>query len=511
MSTAELRTHALRPAVQAGGMARKELADMLRQPRLLLILIVGPFLILLLFAAGYDQQSVVLRTVFVAPEGSVYEEAVDSYAEEISQYVETVGFTDDEAAARAMVEDDEADLMVVFPPDPVDTVLGGEQAEIRIVHDKIDPLQRTAVRVSAQVAVNELNLGVLQRLVEETQDALTPVVDSLGAIDDIVGELTTDAVAADPERLAELTGELRNALEAIESTTNVSYQVTSALADDVDPDLQQQLAEFRSALDDTRSSISDLEMAADGDDVGDAIATVAEQTDRVMAMSGDVLTLDPAVAVRPFTTTTENLLPNNVASDDFFAPSALSLLLAHLGVTFAALAIVRDDQRGLLEVYRVAPLGGRHVLVGKYVAYLLIGAAVACMLIAAVVLALDVPLRGSIGMLAAVVALLLLASIGLGFVLSALAGTDTQAVQYAMLVLLAGLFFGGFFLSLDLFSYPVKLLSWMLPVTYAISALQDIMLRGTDPATVDLLGLGALSVVYGAVAAALFSRRLRVR
>ena len=511
MSTVELRTHGLRPVIQTAGLARKELADMLRQPRLLLVLIVGPFLILLLFAAGYDQQSVVLRTVFVAPEGSVYEDEVGSYSEEIEAYVETVGFTSDEAAARDLVADDEADLMVVFPPDPVETILGGEQAEIRVVHDKIDPLQQTAVRVSAQVAVNELNSAVLQRIVQETQAAMSPVTASLDEIEAIVGTLGDRASSADASQVGELTGELRGALEGIEATTRVSYQVVSALADETDPDQQERLATFRGALDDTRDAIADLESVEDGEGLDEAITAVAGRTEEIVAMSDDILTLDPAVAIQPFTTTTENLLPDPVAADDFFAPSAISLLLAHLGVTFAALAIVRDEQRGLLEVYRVAPVGGRHVLVGKYVAYMLTGAVVACALLAAIVLGLDVPLRGSTGMVAVVVALLLLASIGLGFVLSALARTDTQAVQYAMLVLLAGLFFGGFFLSLDLFSYPVKLISWMLPVTYAINALQDLMLRGTDPAVTDLAGLGATSVAYGALAALLFSRRLRVR
>ena len=96
--------------------------------------------------------------------------------------------------------------------------------------------------------------------------------------------------------------------------------------------------------------------------------------------------------------------------------------------------------------------------------------------------------------LAFVVALMRLGKVR---VLSLLARSESQAVQYAMLALLAGLFFGGFFLDLDAFRYPVKLFSWVLPVTYGVRLLRDVMLRGVDPAMTDLVGLAATAVVFG--------------
>ncbi|MGB0111987.1 MAG: ABC transporter permease, partial [Ilumatobacteraceae bacterium] len=92
-----------------------------------------------------------------------------------------------------------------------------------------------------------------------------------------------------------------------------------------------------------------------------------------------------------------------------------------------------------------------------------------------------------------------------------LAKTDVQAVQFSMLALLAGLFFGGFFLDLDAFSYPVKLLSWVLPVSYGIRLLRDVMLRGTDPSIYDLVGLAATTLAFGLAAWYLLRRQLRIR
>jgi len=67
------------------------------------------------------------------------------------------------------------------------------------------------------------------------------------------------------------------------------------------------------------------------------------------------------------------------------------------------------------------------------------------------------------------------------------------------LLLLASIFFSGFFLDLRLMREPVTLLAWSLPATYGIRMLQDVMLRGASIAPtifqgIALIGLGFLVV-----------------
>ncbi|HLE14445.1 MAG TPA: ABC transporter permease [Anaerolineales bacterium] len=59
-------------------------------------------------------------------------------------------------------------------------------------------------------------------------------------------------------------------------------------------------------------------------------------------------------------------------------------------------------------------------------------------------------------------------ALGAGFVISLISQTDTQAVQYTMLLLLASIFFSGFFLDLRLMWEPLSILSRILPATYGI-------------------------------------------
>jgi ABC-2 type transport system permease protein len=186
----------------------------------------------------------------------------------------------------------------------------------------------------------------------------------------------------------------------------------------------------------------------------------------------------------------------------------VALLLQHLAVTFAALSLVRDRSLGLYEMFRVGPISAVEILVGKYVAYLFLGAAVGAGLIATAVYGLDVPFAGSVAWAAITVLLVLAAGLGLGIVISQISRSESQAVQFGMLTLLAGLFFGGFTLDLDALSYPVKALSWALPVTYGIRMLQDVMLRGVDPSRAETTGCAALALAYGTLGVVLFRRRL---
>ncbi|MEO6456899.1 MAG: ABC transporter permease, partial [Chloroflexia bacterium] len=105
--------------------------------------------------------------------------------------------------------------------------------------------------------------------------------------------------------------------------------------------------------------------------------------------------------------------------------------------------------------------------------------------------------------------LVIFASIGLGFLISTVSKSESQAVQLAMLVLLMSVFFGGFFLSLETLWEPVRALSFALPVTYGVFGLQATMLRGIWPHTDYLLGLFGLGILFAALSFFLFTKQFR--
>lgn len=420
----------LRPLIQVVAFAKKDMRVVLRQPRLLLVLVVGPFVLLFLFAAGYDQESTVLRTVFVGPPDSAYQQSIDRIAGDLGAYLTMEEYTSDRAEAEDRLADGDVDLVVVFPDDPTATVIDqGEQAVITVVHNKLDPIQQTAVQVSSQVAVQELNAVVLETIVADLQHRLRTSPEATTAADAVQ---QVDSGRGDP-----------NASAIIEASD---------------------------------------------------VAT----------------TIEPAVVVRPFRSDTQNLLREPITANDYFAPAAIALLLQHMALTFSAMSLVRERNLGLFELFQVGPVGPARILLGKYIAHLVVSGLLAAALLAAVARGIDLPFRGSLWWVAVGVIGLVTSSIMAGMVLSLVARTDTQAVQYAMLVLLAGLFFGGFLLDLDAVRYPVRAVSLVLPVTFGTRLLRDVLLRGTAPVPADLIGLAATSLVFAAASWWLLARRLRL-
>jgi ABC-2 type transport system permease protein len=103
-------------------------------------------------------------------------------------------------------------------------------------------------------------------------------------------------------------------------------------------------------------------------------------------------------------------------------------------------------------------------------------------------------------MYATTVLLVLLASLGLGFVISSVSRTNSQAIQYAMLALLVSIFFTGFIIPLDRLLPPVHIVSFLLPATYGIVALHDIVFRSVPPQPAIIAGLAGYVLVVSALA-----------
>ena len=235
-------------------------------------------------------------------------------------------------------------------------------------------------------------------------------------------------------------------------------------------------------------------------------SAAAEQTQTVAAIEqelaemDDLLTeyrsLDSEVLISPFRAETLSITDTSLSPTDFFVPAVIALLLQHIAVTLAGLSIVRERQDGPMELFRASPVSAFQLLVGKFLSFLILTLLLGAALTALVVYALGVPMLGDWGYYALVVVALLCASLSLGFFVSLSAQTDSQAIQTSMVILLASIFFSGFFLALYRLWEPVQVVSWALPVTYGIELLQSVMLRGQIPGPFLIAALFVYAFVF---------------
>jgi len=218
--------------------------------------------------------------------------------------------------------------------------------------------------------------------------------------------------------------------------------------------------------------------------------------------------LEPSVLVSLFRGETQMLGGRRIELTDFYAPAVVVVLLQHLAVTLLGLSVVRERALGVTELFRVSPMRTFEYVLGKFAAYLLLGGVIGFVLLAALVGGLGTPMAGEWLHVAAVLVVLLFTATAAGLTLSLLANNDSQAVQYAMLVLLATIFLSGFLLSLDRFLPFARPLAWLLPATHAIALVRDIMFRGAPIDLVVLGGLAAYGVLFTAIAVMLAHRKL---
>jgi ABC-2 type transport system permease protein len=404
----------------------KELTAIFRQPRLILTLVFGPFLIMFLFGLAYPDQNRVLRTIFVAKDPASLQEQMPIFTEAFSSTIANQGVESDESLALSKLALNQADLVIVVPSNPFETIQTNQQALFTIYHNEVDPFQIGYIQSAARIYVDEVNRRVLQSVTEEGQAG---------------------------------SGDLQSGLESV-------IPKIQALRQAIPP--------------------------------GDANAAQAAEIENDLTVLHENLmtfrSLSSGVLVNPFTVDAVAISGVQFSVTTFFAPAVIVLLLQHLSITFASLSIVRESGSGIMELFRVAPITALETLIGKYVSYLFFEIILAGVITALAVLVLHIPILGHWQDYALAVVILLFTSLGVGFLISLISQTDTQAVQYSMLLLLASIFFSGFFLDLRLMWEPITALAWSLPATYGIRMLQDVMLRGGTVPPLIFQGIAAIGI-----------------
>ncbi|HEY4607848.1 MAG TPA: ABC transporter permease, partial [Ilumatobacteraceae bacterium] len=448
--------------------------------------------ILAIFGIGYRENTPKLRTLFVAPEGSPFLDRVKGFADQIGEYVKYEGTTTDAAAARQELLDDKVDLLVTFPADPLNTVLGGKRAAVTVTHTRLDPIEQTAIDFAAELGVDQFNGQIVAGVVEGGQNAAQSADKLFAAANAKVDEVNGAIAAGDQAKTASTLDELDRITDQLAVSVNASTALTSQVVGaDAAAKMQETLVRPTEQM---RSTMDELV----ADPSADPGAKLTRVHDLIGAISGNYqqfTSVDSAVLVQPFESKVDLAVPGNHDATDWYAPAAVVLMLQQFGVAFGALSFVRERQTGILDVYKVAPVSATEALVGKYLAYLPIGGIIGAALTALIVGVLGVADTSSLPDLAIVMGLSLFASIGLGFIISLVSGTDAQAVQYTVIVLLASLFFSGFFLSTVQLEGIGQAVSWLLPVSYGMEMLRDVMLRGAPINRDRMIGLAAYGVI----------------
>ncbi|HEX2139239.1 MAG TPA: ABC transporter permease [Woeseiaceae bacterium] len=191
-------------------------------------------------------------------------------------------------------------------------------------------------------------------------------------------------------------------------------------------------------------------------------------------------------------------------------PGLIGIILTLTMMLFTAVSIVRERERGNLELLINTPVTTAQLMIGKLVPYVAIGLVQLALIVGVSQLLFDVPVRGSMLALYAAATVFIGANLALGLFISTIARTQFQAMQVTFFILLPSILLSGFvfpFAGMPIFA---QYLGELLPITHFIRLSRGIMLRDASLAEMsdELLILAAFSVIALTAAVLRFSRRL---
>jgi len=175
-----------------------------------------------------------------------------------------------------------------------------------------------------------------------------------------------------------------------------------------------------------------------------------------------------------------------------------------------ALTLVRERERGTWEGLLSTPVTAVDALAGKLTPYLPIGVVQTLLIVLLAAALFDLPVRGMPGLLLIAAVLSAASYLAIGFAISALARTQMQAIQFAVMLYLPSMLLSGFMFPFQGMPGWAQAIGNGLPLTHFVRVSRDVLLRGAsdERALVAIGWLAVIAPVTIVLAAASYRRRL---
>ncbi len=191
-------------------------------------------------------------------------------------------------------------------------------------------------------------------------------------------------------------------------------------------------------------------------------------------------------------------------------PGLLGVILTMTMILFTSAAIVRERERGNLELLITTPVHSLELMIAKIIPYIFVGLIQVTIILGLGHFIFDVPINGSLSQILLGTLLFIAASLTLGLMISTVAQTQLQAMQMTVFILLPSILLSGFIFPYEAMPIPAQWISEALPATHFIRLIRGIILRGADLADLwrDAVWLVGFTVIGLIVASLRFKKSL---
>ena len=242
--------------------------------------------------------------------------------------------------------------------------------------------------------------------------------------------------------------------------------------------------------------------ASDPTAVGGAVGALSGVLQVAMAetLSGPLASVMPGAA--PFSVAVQRQYNPEGRTSTNIVPGLLAIILSMTLVMMTAVAIVKESERGTMEMLIATPVRPLEVMLGKILPYVFVGYVQTAVFLATGLTVFRVPFEGSWLAFFVGFNLFILVNLALGFMISALARNQMQAMQLSIFTILPSVLLSGFLFPFPAMPQWAQVLSNVVPATHFLRVVRAVMLKGSGLGDIapDLLALVALLFVIGGVA-----------
>jgi len=165
---------------------------------------------------------------------------------------------------------------------------------------------------------------------------------------------------------------------------------------------------------------------------------------------------------------------------DYFGAAFIGLIVFFLVFVITIVAFLNERSQGTLERLMASPLRRGEIVVGYMVGFTVLALIQSAEVLLFALAVLKVYNQGNVLLIFGLEALMALAAVNLGIFLSMFARTEFQAVQFIPLVVVPQFLLSGILFPVSTEPKPLQLISDVLPLTYAVNGLRDVMIKGAD-------------------------------
>ena len=162
-----------------------------------------------------------------------------------------------------------------------------------------------------------------------------------------------------------------------------------------------------------------------------------------------------------------------------FVPAIMGMLLMLICAMMTSISIVREKERGTMEVLLVSPVKPLMIIIAKVVPYLVLAFTILIIILLMARFVLDVPIQGSLVWIFVVSIIYIMLALSLGLLISNIATSQLMALLISAMVLLMPIvMLSGMLFPIESMPAPLQWLSAIVPPRYYIEAMRKLMIMG---------------------------------